>query len=146
MKDLRKLEKDLEALKIKRGKLDKEIKAMERKRDKMENAILRDVVKKPENWIYSAYLKKKDIWDKGVVEGLYVEMRMKPSIVRKLKEAGITTDFAQGQGMFYYRTGENILVQGGGGYRILKTPKICSDENWNRISKGDIPKEFLRED
>jgi hypothetical protein len=48
--------------------------------------------------------------------------------------------------MFYYRTEENILARGGGGWLVLRDPKLCSDEEWAAIAAGNIPKKFIRDD
>ena len=45
--------------------------------------------------------------------------------------------------MFYFRTEENILTYDGGGYCVLKEPKLCSDEQWESIKNGIIPDKFL---
>lgn len=44
--------------------------------------------------------------------------------------------------VLYYRDEDNILTHKGGGYILLKDPKLCSDEEWEAIKKGDIPEKF----
>ena len=82
-------------------------------------------------------------------EGVQVQRRLKPEILEAWKgngPASFSSTLAEGiwVGMFYYRTDENILTRAGGGYRVLKDPKLCSDEEWERICSGDIPEKFKR--
>lgn len=41
----------------------------------------------------------------------------------------------------YYRVG-GVLLHGGGGWIILKDQQVCTDEEWDRIKSGDVPKKF----
>ena len=145
MQELRKLQEELSKLRIKRNDLDNEIKKKVIKRDKIKSSIIDNIEKEKENWEYRAFPKKEEIWEKGLIEGLRVETRLKPAVIKKLKEVGIQLAAEYWQGMFYYRTDENIICQGdGGGELILIIQKICSDEEWDRIAKGDIPERLLR--
>lgn len=47
-------------------------------------------------------------------------------------------------GMTYYRTDEGILMHGGGGTHILKSPKLCSDIEWSEFLSGRVPDKFKR--
>ena len=44
----------------------------------------------------------------------------------------------------YFLTDEGILTHRGGGYCILNDPKLCTDEEYERICQGDIPERFFR--
>lgn len=83
------------------------------------------------------------------VSGLRVSKRVKPEIIAEWAKGGFSlfsSDFQEpGRwfGMFYFRTEENILTHDGGGSRVLKDPKLCSDEQWESIKNGIIPDKFL---
>lgn len=83
------------------------------------------------------------------VSGLRVFKRVKPEILDEWVKGGFPS-FESGfqepgrwYGMFYFRTEENILTYDGGGYCVLKEPKLCSDEQWESIKNGVIPDKFL---
>lgn len=84
------------------------------------------------------------------LNGVEVYRRVRPEIITEWRKGGHSTfssDFQEPErwfGMFYYRTDENILTQTGGGHHVLKTPKLCSDEQWESICNGIIPDKFLR--
>jgi hypothetical protein len=98
--------------------------------------------KESSNYDYRVSKYARRIWlEKELTEGCYVERRIKPSIVKSL---GLETlpENKQWNGMFYYRTEENILMYSGGGWHTLKAPKLCNDEEWEGLQKGDIPEKF----
>lgn len=77
------------------------------------------------------------------LEGAIIQRRVKEELYAAFKaEWGKTSDDNRWEGMFYYRTDEGILHHGGGGLYVLKTPKLCSDEEWAAIMAGNIPDKF----
>lgn len=50
---------------------------------------------------------------------------------------------AQKQSEKYYRTREGILSTYGGGYLILETPCLCSDQQWADLKAGIVPASFI---
>ncbi len=47
-------------------------------------------------------------------------------------------------GIQYYLTLDGIIHHSGGGTVVLKTPQLCSDQEWKQIKAGYIPTKFLR--
>ncbi len=47
-------------------------------------------------------------------------------------------------GINYYLTADGIIHHTGGGTIILKTPQLCSNEDWRLIKLGTVPRKFLR--
>jgi hypothetical protein len=132
----------------------KEAEKLERERDAEQrkaqsarwNEIMRD--KSSFEWAIKP-MTYKTFGSGEVLEGARISRRVKPEILAKWKEKGNSTFSSDLQeenrwfGMFYYRTDENILHHDGGGHYILKTPKLCSDEEWRSILNGIIPEKFL---
>ena len=50
----------------------------------------------------------------------------------------------ESKGMQYYLTMDGIIHNTGGGTLILKTPQLCSSDEWAQIKSGNIPPKFLR--
>jgi hypothetical protein len=46
-------------------------------------------------------------------------------------------------GMQYYLTLDGIIHHTGGGTLVLKTPQLCSSDEWAQIKAGNIPAKFL---
>lgn len=104
----------------------------------------------PAAWEWKSCPRKYDRWGQGIIDGVRVAVRMKPTPHKAWAENGpatFSTSFQDGswQGMFYHRTDEGILAREGCGTLVLKEPKLCSDEEWAAILAGDIPDKFKRE-
>ena len=54
-------------------------------------------------------------------------------------------DLARWHGMDYSLTDDGIIHGFGGGYLVLVTPKVCSQEEWDEIKQGVIPEKFKRQ-
>lgn len=116
---------------------------------KAQSAAWEKMAGDPSSWEYMVTPSTYRCWSKDPERtGLRVQMRVKPELLKEFKEGGLSTfssDYMEeGRwfGMFYYRTEEQILYHDGGGHCALKDVKLCSDEEWERISKGDIPEKF----
>jgi hypothetical protein len=113
-----------------------------------ENRIKRnEITKNPDNWIWHITPgKRHDFLDNDKeLNGATIGKRLKQEILDKYQKTSVLVpDDANFIGMFYYRTDENILDSEGGGHMVLKTPKLCSDEEWKQIMAGNIPTKFIR--
>jgi hypothetical protein len=89
-----------------------------------------------------------DLMTREKRDGLRISCRVKPEVVgewMKAHDHKTTPNDRDSwwQGMFYYRTSENILTHGGGGTHVLNSePKLCSDEQWAELVAGRIPDKF----
>jgi hypothetical protein len=77
-------------------------------------------------------------------DGVYVQKRVKEDLFRDYAEKFGSSESNDWEGMFYVRTDENILIADSGGTLVLKTPLICSDEDWATICSGNIPDRYIR--
>lgn len=82
------------------------------------------------------------------VSGIRINCRVKPDVVGQWMKSNGNRNLpndrdANWQGMFYYRTDENILTYEGGGTHVLTSvPKLCTDEEWAQLIVGNIPEKF----
>jgi len=81
----------------------------------------------------------------GSNTGIRVQKKADAESVAKLHEfrenypdVDNVSELMQPYGMVYYRTKENILINTGGGTYVLDVPRLCSDEQWERLKKGDV--------
>jgi hypothetical protein len=114
----------------------RQLKSIER--NKRWNEAVRD----SSNYTYRVAKHTRRLWcEEEPTEGCFIERKMKPSIVKKLDLKDILRS-EEWAGLFYYRTEENILMYSGGGTHVLKVPRLCNDEEWEKMQQGDIPEKF----
>jgi len=130
--------KSAEDIKKEITKLKKELKEMEEKERRRKEAEWKELIKNPKNWEWRTY-EATHSW--SGTKGLRVEKRIKPRLIRKYPDY---QEYKQWRGMLYYRTDEGILARVGGGIQVLRDPKLCSDEEWEQMEKGNIPEKFMR--
>ena len=138
----------VEELKAQLAAAEAEVKAEREAQQKDREARWAAILRDPGSWEWRVTpCQRADFFTKEVVDGADIQRRVKPEIVAAWVAGGNgapreeETTF---RGMFYYRTDENILTQDGGGWHVLQTPKLCSDEEWNQILAGEIPSKFKR--
>ena len=126
-------------------KLQEEIEREDKENRARQSKKWKKIVSKKENWEWK-------VWDIEDGKKIKVAKRVIPNLVKEWEKDGFSTfsndfqDAGQWQGMFYYRTDEGILTSDSGGYCVLQIPKLCSDEEWEKMRKGGIPEKFKRED
>lgn len=99
----------------------------------------------PKTYQYRALPNKTD--DPSRVAQARVERRLEPKAVESFEaQHGLIPcqDQKGWHGMCYYLTDEGILHYEGGGHVIMRTPKLCSTEEWQSILDGNIPSKFLK--
>ncbi len=121
-------------------------------RAKNRQASWKAVTDSRHNWEWSVKpstsLRGWGIGDKNEVSGLRINCRVLPEIVGKWMQDNNCVSLPNDrdsfwQGMFYYRTDENILTHEGGGTHVLTSvPKLCTDEEWAELCEGKIPNKF----
>ena len=132
----------------------KEAEKLERERDaeqrKAQSARWNEIMKDPDNFEWNVEPSKyRMFYSSEQVDGLRVSKRVKPEVIAEWRKGGHSTFSSPYQeeerwyGAFYYRTDENILTYEGGGHLVLKTPILCSDEQWESIRNGIILVKFL---
>jgi len=121
----------------------------ERKR-KEQSIKWNEIMANKENYEWSVKeCKTTPFGSKETYEALCVQKRIKPEVIDEWAKGGLpmfhydSQDKGKWLGMVFYRTDENILTPGGGGHHVLKTPKLCSDEEWEQIKNGSIPEKFI---
>ncbi len=138
-----------ESISERREKLQNELKALE----KEENLVREELFKaKNEAWSKIScqyeWSVKPDTYtsfSNGTLNGARITRRVKAELYEPfIEQWGMMAVDNKWEGMFYYRTDENILTAEGGGSWILKEPKLCSDEEWSSILEGNIPEKFLK--
>jgi hypothetical protein len=84
-------------------------------------------------------------WTNGntPIHGCRIECRI-PEAGKEQWPDFATNDWFNWQGMFYYRTSENILYHKGGGMRVLDDPRLCNDTEWAGLLAGLIPAKFRK--
>lgn len=126
-----------------------ELKALEvqereesREREKQKEAAYKAL---PIQWFVKQALYKDFVSDEPAIPAVHVMCcREDAAYSVFVAEFGHHTDRNRMHGMVYHRTDENILTSYGGGSHILKTPKLCSDDEWALICAGQIPDKFKK--
>ncbi len=96
-------------------------------------------------WVWTVKPGEYHDWKDGKVQGAHINRQKDHGrYAAHAARYGEHIDQNRLQGMFYYRTLEGILTQTGGGYHLLKVPRLCSDDEWAEILSGRIPEKFLR--
>lgn len=141
----------IEELRAKIAESQKQIQQLEDEKREEQSAAWDEITKNPSNWEWHIEPKiRKEFFTTEIMNGAQISKRIKPEVVKEWESKGPSTfssDFQrinQWHGMFYYRTDENIITEDGGGHVLLKTPKLCSDEEWAAILAGNIPAKFLK--
>ncbi len=134
-------------------KMLKEAENAERDADELnreaQSAAWKVITENPDNYEWQVKEVSCLSFDNAII-GLSVSCRIKPLLIKEWSKGGYSTfssDYQQIDrwfGMFYFRTDEGILTHEGGGHCVLKTPKLCSDIEWEKMRKGNIPLKFRK--
>lgn len=134
-------------LKAELAKEEQKLREEEKKKQEEQAKRWKEILTNPDSFEWKVELGK---FGEGGKESAWVTRRVKPEILSAWKEGGFSSYSDNYQcanywvGMHYYRTDENILTYEGGGTRVLNTPKLCSDEEWEKILANDIPMKFRK--
>lgn len=140
---------DIQALRKQLAAAEQAMAAADRTARKAQSEAWEAITSNPDSWewliTYDAY----HAFMGETFQGARVSKRIYPHLLAAWLKNGPSTfssDFQEeGRwfGMFYYRTDEGILTYEGGGYRVLRTPKLCNDDEWQAILDGNIPAKFI---
>lgn len=112
----------------------------------------RELIKNKAVWEYSVKAEVRRPFmceDEPIKNGVRVHRRVLPSIIETFAQTHpeYRPDerfYVNWNGMFYYRTDENILYHEGGGTYVLNDVTICSDAEWEQILDGMIPERLIK--
>lgn len=112
--------------------------------------IVRHIMKNQSAWIWRAQRDRTGKITTSVATDAAcyrVEKKFNPDLMadlprgifNRLVEAG-ASDW---KGNWFHRTDEGILTSNEGSLVVLRVPTLCTIDEWERITEGDIPKKFM---